>query len=308
MQSASVEGKAVDLIIRTRFMNRSALAFWARWKERSRALRNIPPLLSLVWHSGRSVVTAAILGRAFGALIPIAMLSVAKQIFDAIQAHFSGKPLPPLFWYLVAAEFVLAVLASLIGRTTSYFDGLLADRFTRHVSVKVMQHASRLDLSSYENPVFYDKLERARVQGTDRIAMVQAIGTVIQQMVAAVTLSLGILWFSPWLLVLLVIAVVPAFLGESHFAFEGYSLSISQTPLKRQLDYLRTLGASKESAKELKLFGLSNYFTAEYVQLSNQLYDKHVNLARRRLLVRGVLSLLSTGAYYGAYAYVIYST
>jgi ATP-binding cassette subfamily B protein len=289
-------------------MNQRAQAFWARWKERSRALRNIPPLLSLVWHSGRSVVTAAILGRAFGAMIPIAMLSVSKQIFDAIQAHFNGKPLPSSFWYLVGAEFALAVVASLIGRTTSYFDGLLADRFTRHVSVKVMQHASRLDLASYENPVFYDKLERARVQGTDRIAMVQAIGTVIQQMIVAVSLSLGILWFSPWLLVLLVIAVVPAFMGESHFAFEGYSLSISQTPLKRQLDYLRTLGASKESAKELKLFGLSNYLTGEYEQLSNQLYDENVKLARRRLWVGGFLSLISTGAYYGAYTYVIYRT
>jgi ATP-binding cassette subfamily B protein len=289
-------------------MNHGAPAFWARWKERSRALRNIPPLLSLVWNSGRSVVVAALLGRAFGALIPITMLSVAKQIFDAIQAQFTGRPLPASFWYLVGAEFGLAVLASVIGRTTHFFDGLLADRFTRHVSVKVMYHASRLDLASYEDPVFYDKLERARVQGTDRIQMVQAIGTVLQQIVTAVSLSLGIFWFSPWLLVLLVVAVVPAFLGESHFAFEGYALSLSQTPLRRHLDYLRTLGASKESAKELKLFGLSHYFTNEYVNISDQLYAQNVRLARRRLWVGTFLSMISTGAYYGAYAYVIYRT
>jgi ATP-binding cassette subfamily B protein len=138
--------------------------------------------------------------------------------------------------------------------------------------------------------------------------MVQAIGTVIQQVIAAISLSIGIVWFSPWLLALLVIAVVPAFLGESHFAFEGYSLNIRQTPVRRQLDYLRTLGASKESAKELKLFGLSGFLSGEYARLSNLLYDQNVALARRRLLAGALLSLLSTAAYYGAYAYVIYRT
>ena len=276
--------------------------------ERIRALKNIPPLLSIVWDSGPRVVSASMLCRLMGALIPLSMLAVSKQILDAVQAHSNGQPLPAGFWYLVAAEFGLAVIGSLIGRSTGYFDSLLADRFTRHVSLRVMKHASQLDLTSYEDPAFYDRLERARVQGSDRIAMVQAIGTVAQQVVTAVSLSAGIIWFSPWLLVILVVAVVPAFLGESHFAFEGYSLNIRQTPTRRQLDYLRTLGASKESAKELKLFNLSGYLSGEYSRLSNTLYDENVQLAKRRLWTGAFLSLLSAGAYYGAYAYVIYRT
>jgi len=138
--------------------------------------------------------------------------------------------------------------------------------------------------------------------------MIQALGSVGQQMVAAVSLSLGILWFSPWLLVLLVAAVVPAFLGESHFAFLGYSQNIRQTPVRRQMDYLRVLGASKESAKELRLFGLSGFLSAEFARLSNGIYEQNVRLAGRRLWAGAALSLLSTGAYYGAYAYVIYRT
>jgi ATP-binding cassette subfamily B protein len=289
-------------------MNESAHTFRGSWKQRIRALKNVPPLLSIVWNSGRGVVSAATLGRIVGALVPLSMLTVSKRILDSVQAHYAGAPLPASFWYLVGAEAMLAVFGSLVGRSTSYFDGLLADRFTRYVSVRVMQHASRLDLASYEDPAFYDKLERARVQGSDRIAMVQSIGTVVQQSIVAVSLAAGIVWFSPWLLVILVVAVVPAFLGESHFAFEGYSLNIRQTPLRRQLDYLRTLGASKESAKELKLFDLSGYLTGEYLQLSNELYDQNVQLAQRRLWMGAFLSLLSTGAYYGAYAYVIYRT
>jgi len=236
------------------------------------------------------------------------MLWVSKQILDAVQIHFSGKPLPEHFWWLVGAEFLLAATGAVLGRTAGFFDALLADRFTRHVSVEVIKHASRLDLASYEDPVFYDKLERARVQATDRIAMINAIGALIQQFIVAVSLSAGIFWFSPWLLLLLIVAVVPAFLGESHFAFLGYSLNIRQTPVRRQLDYLRVLGASKESAKELKLFGLGDFITDEYARLANNLYDQNVALARRRLWAGAFLSLLSTAGYYGAFAYVVYRT
>ncbi len=272
------------------------------------ALRNIPPLARIVWESGRGVVVGGLVCRVASALIPLAMLAVSKRILDAVQAHTQGQPLPPSFWYLVGGEAALATLGAILARLIGYFDALLADRFTRHVSVKVMTHASRLDLASYEDPVFYDKLERARVQATDRIGMIQALGTVLQQVIAAATLAAGVVWFSPWLLLLLVAGTVPAFLGESHFAFLGYAQNIRQTPVRRQLDYLRTLGASKESAKELKLFGLGGFLSGEYIRLSDQIYEQNVSLAGRRLRAGGWLSLLSTAAYYTAYAYVIYRT
>ena len=138
--------------------------------------------------------------------------------------------------------------------------------------------------------------------------MVHALGSLLQQGVAVITLSASIAYFSPWLLALLVLAVVPAFVGESHFAFLGYSLNIQQTPARRRLDYLRLLGASKEAAKELKLFGLAPFVTGEYARLSDQLYHENVRLARRRLLSGALLSLISTGSYYGAYAYVVFRT
>jgi ATP-binding cassette subfamily B protein len=246
--------------------------------------------------------------RLVAALIPVAMLTVSKKILDAVQAHYAGHALAPHFWFLVGAECALAAVGAMAGRATGYFDTLLAERFTCHVSLLVMDHASRLDLASYEDPLFHDKLERARVQATDRIAMIQALGSVGQQIVAAASLSIGVLWFSPWLLVLLVAAVVPAFLGECHFAFLGYSQNIRQTPTRRQLDYLRLVGASKESAKELRLFGLSGFLSGHYARLSTGIYDENARLARRRLWAGSALSLLSTAGYYGAYAYVVYRT
>jgi ATP-binding cassette subfamily B protein len=289
-------------------MEQTTSGLWTAWRERIRALGNIPALLRIVWDAAHGVALAGLTCRIAAAFIPLAMLSISKRILDAIQARFSGLPLPVEFWWLVAAEFALAACGALLGRTIGYFDALLADRFTLHVSVKTMEHASRLDLASYEDPAFYDKLERARVQATDRIAMIQAIGAIIQQTAAAATLSISVMYFSPWLLAILILAVVPAFLGESHFAFQGYSLNIRQTPARRQLDYLRVLGASKDSAKELKLYGLSGFLTGQYAAISRDLYRQNVSLARRRLWAGALLSLISTAAYYGAYAYVIFKT
>jgi len=247
--------------------------------------------------------------RVLSALVPLAMLTVTRWIIDAVVDHVAKRgPLVPWFWWLVALEFGLAGLGAILSRAIDYCDTLLADKYIFHISVRTMEHASHLDIASYEDPVFYDKLERARVQGTDRLGMIQAIGRVLQQIITSVTLAAGILVYSPWLLLVLIAAVVPAFLGESHFAFLGYSLAFSQTPVRRQLDYLRVLGASKESAKELKLFALGPFLTAQFRRLSKGIYHQNVSLAKRRFWAGSLLSLLSTAGYYGTYAWVIYQT
>jgi ATP-binding cassette subfamily B protein len=199
-------------------------------------------------------------------------------------------------------------LGSILGRVIDYYDSVLADRYSRYVSIQVMRHASSLDLQAYENPVFYDRLERARVQATDRLGMIQSIGRLFQQTITVISLSLAILWFSPWLLVILVACLLPAFLGESHFAFLSYAKNFRQTPARRQLDYLRQVGGSKEAAKELKLFSLSEFFTTRFTTIWNGILDENLALSRKRLIAVALLSILSTGGYYGAYLWVIFKT
>src|SRR4051794_4549267 len=174
--------------------------FMAGWRDRSKALRNLPPVARMVWRSGPGLLTGSIVFRVTGALLPLAMLDVSRRIIDGIVIHSKGSPLPPHFWWLVALEFGLAASGGILGRTTWYFDTLLADRFTRYVSLRVMEHAARLDLASYEDPLFADKLERARAQATDRTSMIQAMGALLQQLVMAISFSATIFWFSPLLL------------------------------------------------------------------------------------------------------------
>jgi ATP-binding cassette subfamily B protein len=146
------------------------------------------------------------------------------------------------------------------------------------------------------------------VQATDRLAMIQMLGRLIQQVLTTITLSVSIVYFSPWLLLLLVAGVIPAFVGETHFAFLGYAKNFRQTPARRQLDYLRILGGSKEAAKELKLFGLSKFLTQRFTRLSDEIYEENVALSRRKLVAGALLSIVGTLGYYSAYVYVIWRT
>jgi len=282
---------------------------WKGWRERLAALRQVPAVLGFVWQSARAVVVLGVAARVVASLLPPALFWVSKLIVDAIfgilttHQHIGAR-----LWWLVAAEFALAIATGLISRLIDYLDALLAGKYTRYVSIRVMEHASGLDLLAYEDPIFYDRLERARVQATDRLYMIQAIGRLIQQVITTITLSISIMVFSPWLLLLLVVGVIPAFVGETHFAFLGYAKNFRQTPIRRQLDYLRTLGGSKEAAKELKLFGLRDFLTDRFRRLSGQVYEEDVALARRKATAGAFLSTIGTAGYYTAYVFAVWKT
>jgi ATP-binding cassette subfamily B protein len=284
-------------------------SFLSSWQERLTALRNTPPVLKIVWQSGPGVVIFGLVSRLFASLLPLALLWIPKLIVDAIvHAKVAQQPISPRLWWLVGGEFGLAVLGGVLARAIDYSDSLLADKYTRHVSIQVMKHAAELDLIAYEDPVFYDRLERARVQATDRLGMIQQIGRLIQLVITTITLSVTIVVYSPWLMLLLIAGVLPAFLGESHFAFLGYAKNFRQTPIRRQLDYLRQVGGSKEAAKELKLFGLSKFLTQRFTKLSDGIYEENVALSRRKLVAGAFLSVIAFMGYYSAYAFVIWQT
>jgi ATP-binding cassette subfamily B protein len=261
-----------------------------------------------VWESGPAVVSWNIAIRVVVAFLPVGIGIIGRFIIDGVNRIRFHQPLPQNFWWLVGTEMGLAVLIGVLSRTVDYFDSLLADRYTNHVSVEVMRKAAALDVTVYEDPVFYDRLERARVQATDRLAMIQQMGRLIQLSVTAIAFSAVLVRYSPLLLFLLVAGIIPAFLGESHFAFLSYAKNFRQTPTRRQMDYLRQVGGSKEAAKELKLFNLSGYLTDRFTVLSQNIYEENVSLNRRRLFWGGLLAIVGQLGYYAAYGLSIYRT
>jgi ATP-binding cassette subfamily B protein len=281
----------------------------ATWRTRLASLRNIRPLLGMVWDTSPALVSITTALRLIRALLPLAMLWVSKLILDSVVAWIKrGNGDAAGLWKLVALELGLAVLSDLLARANSLADSLLGDRFTNRISVRLIEHATQLDLASFEDPVFYDKLERARRQTTGRIGLLAAVLNVAQDTLSLISLSAGLIVFSPWLMVLLVAAVIPAFLGETHFTTLAYSVLYRWTPQRRLLDYLRMLGASNQSAKEVKIFGLGTHLAERYHEVSDRIYEDNKKVAVKRASVGFLLNLVSTGGYYGAYAVVLIRT
>ncbi|MBV9403753.1 MAG: ABC transporter ATP-binding protein, partial [Acidobacteriaceae bacterium] len=276
------------------------------WRERLEALRNVPPLLKMVWETSPFLSLSTILLRFVAALFPLATLWVAKLIIDLVVRAIRHQSFDrSAIWKLLILELILAFGSDALGRFISLVDSLLGDRFTNHVSIKLMEHANSLDLVSFEDPVFYDKMERARRQTTARLGMLAGLAGMAQQLLTLLSLLSAVIFFSPWILLLLIAATLPVFFGETRFAMLNYSLLYRYTPERRELDYLRYLGASNESAKEIKIFGLGTYLADRSRGLFERFYNENRHLAIHRAIHGTLLGLLPTGAYYAAYAFII---
>lgn len=275
------------------------------FRERFAALQYIPPLLKLVWETHRGYTIAMAVLRLMRSGIPVAMLWVGKLIIDAVVASRESGPNFPRLWKLVALEIAIVTANDILSRTSSLVESLLGDLFSNHTSVRLMEHAATLDLTHFEDPAFYDHLERARRQTTGRIGLLAQLLAIAQDGLTLISLGAALVVFSPWLLTLLALAVLPSFFGETHFASLEYSMQFRWTPERRQLDYLRYIAASDRTAKEVQLFGLSRWLIDRFRRLSWRFFNENKKLSIRKARVSTLLSLIGTLGYYSAYAIIL---
>jgi ATP-binding cassette, subfamily B, bacterial len=279
------------------------------WRQRFAALRNVPLIVRLSWQASPALLLTSLAGRILGALLPLAGLWLAKLIVDLIVATTTqGVSASPRIWWLVAGELLVGVSGAVLAKTISYCESRLADEFSRGVSLRIMRHAMSLDLQSFEDPAFYDQLERARAQAGDRVWLLNALGNLVQQAATLVSFSVAVVVFSPPLFLLLFVSLIPAFIGETHFAFVGYSLAHEVTPLRRELDYIRLLATGRETAKETQLFSLEQFFLNRFASANGELIRKNRDLQGRRLVNGSLLSMVGVLGYYGTYAFVVWET
>jgi ATP-binding cassette subfamily B protein len=277
-----------------------------KWRERIAALRYLPALLRLVWQTHRSYTTTMIVLRLVRSVVPVAGLWAAKLIIDQVVflAKTPGASLTPL-WRVVVIELVIVIVGEFLARASSLVESLLGDLFSNHISVRLMRHAATLDLAQFEDPEFYDHLERARRQTTARIGLIAMLLSMAQDLLTLMTLAAALVVHNPWLLLLLTLAILPSFLGETHYAALSYSLLFSRTPARRELDYLRFVGASDSTAKEVQMFGLAGWLSDRYAALSQRYYEENKRLSVRKSVASALLSLIGTVGYYGAYVTIL---
>ena len=280
------------------------------FKQRFIALKNIPQLLRLVWGISPQMVILTLLLRLIRAFIPVAFIYVGKLIVDEIVLliNHGGLTENSTIWIYVLIEAGIGLLGEIIGRGISLTDGLLGDKFANVSSVRLMQHAAKLDLEQFEDSTIYDKLERARQQTLSRMELVAQLFTQAQDIVTMIIFSTALIAFNPWLILILATALIPAFIGESHFNAQSYSLLYSWTPERRLLDYLRFTGASNETAKEVKVFGLSDFLTEEYRTKAEEFYTKNRKLSVKRASWGAITNFIGLAGYYGAYILLIKQT
>jgi len=278
-------------------------------KERLAALRNLPAFFKLVWQTNHWMTIVTSVLRILRSAMPLALLFVGKLIIDeVVKLNHSHLTDTHRLWILVATELGLAILTDALSRAITLMDSLLGDLFSNHTSVKIMEHAATLDLDQFEDSVFYDKLERARQQTVGRTILLSQVMSQVQDLITMGFLAVGLMAFNPWLIVLLLIAIIPAFLGESYFNDRSYALTRGQTPERRELDYVRYLGASDETAKEVKIFDLSGFIIERFRQLSGKFYDDNRRLSIRRSVWGTFFAVLGSLGYYAAYVVIIIKT
>ncbi len=277
-------------------------------KDRFSALRNLPRFFRLVWQTSPSLTIANGTLRILKSATPVAILYVGKLIIDQVLqiSHGSQSTSTNYLWKLVSIEFGLAILSDVLNRSITLMDSLLGDLFSNHTSVKIIEHAATLDLDQFENSAFYDKMERARQQTVGRTVLLSQVLSQLQDLITMGFLAAGLMVFNPWLIIILLIAIIPAFLGEAYFNDQSYTLNRRQTPERRELDYVRFLGASDETAKEVKIFNLSNFIVTRFRELSNKFYHANRVLIIGRSIWGSVFSMLGSVGYYLAYVYIIF--
>ncbi|HWZ58736.1 MAG TPA: ABC transporter ATP-binding protein [Gemmatimonadaceae bacterium] len=276
-------------------------------RARVSALRYVPPFIALIWRTNRLLCAAMIILRVARAATPLATLWVAKLIIDTVVHARAVGPHPSWsrLWSLVALEIAIVLGDQAISRASTLVESLLGDLFTNHVSILIMEHAATLDLAQFENAQFYDTLERARQNSTARLTLLGQVLSIGQSTLTLISLGGALVAFNPWLLVLLVLAILPSFVSETHYSRRAYSLFFGRTEGRRMLEYLRYLGAGDRSAKEVQMFALSPWLIDRFRTLSRQFYEENKALAVRRALVSGALPMLGTLGYYVAYLFIL---
>lgn len=277
------------------------------WNDRIKALKTLPTAACLLWEAAPGMLLAVLGLRIFAAVVPLGVLAVARLIIDRVVAardhggSFAGV------WPLLILEFAIASTGLIVVRTIDYCDFRMSEKFTLSLSLRVMQQAARVDLASLENPEFSNMMERARLQATDRSAILTTGGQLIQAIFSASSLIIGCVAFAPWLPFVVAACALPAFAGETGFAFQAYELARELTPVRRQLDYVRAVGTSLASAGEVKMFGLTNYLRDRFSSLSERQMDQTKSMANKRWGWGILLGILASLGYYGSYCWLVWA-
>jgi ATP-binding cassette subfamily B protein len=269
--------------------------------------------LLLVWTTDKTLcVTLAGLTLLAG-VIPAGIAYVGSLIVDAVihaaDLHRAGTTVFHAVFKYVAFEALLVAASSMAQRGISFAQSLLRAQLGQRVNVMILEKALTLDLTQFEDSEFYDKLTRARREASSRpLSLVMRTFGLLQNAVSLVSFGGLLVRFSPWAVVLLVLAGLPAFVAEARFSGEAFRLFRWRAPESRMQIYLESVLAREDTAKEVKLFQLGPRLLDRYREIFTRLYREDRDLTVRRDAWGFGLGLVGTATLYGGYAWIAAET
>lgn len=280
-----------------------------RWRQNAGVtLAGVPRALRLVWESHRGYTAGVALFSILFGILPTATAWVSKLLIDSVVAAVENgarQDLVDTVVWLVVLQFGLFIGTSLLQTVRSINQQALQELTARRVQLMVMEHANRLDLQFFENPQFYDSLQQAQREATRRpVAMVEQLFGLVRSSITflsmiALMASLG------WpVAVAALVAPIPAFIASTRYGRQGYRMSRRQSPDRRRMSYYLDLLTKDTYNKEIKLFGLGDFFISRWREIADRFYKENQSLARRRYLAGFALGSLSTIVTSGAFLYV----
>src|SRR6201996_4316034 len=265
--------------------------------------------MELVWSTNRGLTVALAVLTLVAGVLPASVAYVGSLIVDAVVAAMTRASNPVHVVELVMLEGGLIATIAAAQRGLSLCQSLLRAQLGQRVNVMILEKALTLDLGHFEDSEFYDKLTRARREASTRpLSLVTRTFGLVQNGISLASYAALLSHFSPWAVVVLVLAGLPAFIAETKFSGDAFRLFRWRSPETRMQIYLETVLAREDHAKEVKLYGLGPRLLERYRDIFRRLYKEDRALTLRRDAWGFGLGLIGTLALYGAYAWIAVST
>ena len=283
-----------------------------QWKKIRGSFTHTPQALRLVWQANRS----ATLGLGFltlaGALLPASQAWVGKLIVDGVVASIRGgqndEQVREVFYYLIL-ELMLFLLSTALNHSRRLIQQLIQLQLANRIRTDIIRKALTMDLASFEQPDFYDRLQNARREGGYKpVELINDSFLIVQNLITLMSFAALMLRFSPWLVLILLGTSIPSFIAETRFSEQGFRLLTRRAPETRQINYLSRLLTEDTAAKEIKLFNLGETLLRRYITLFDKFFREDRSLALRRAVAGFSLGLIATMGFYGSYAWIVWRT
>ena len=283
-----------------------------KWQEIRHTFTHTPEAVRLVWQTNHWATVGLGSLTIAGALLPASQAWVGKLIVDGVVASIQNGADPArtrtVFLYLIF-ELILFLLSAAFNQARRLIQQLIQLQLTNRIRGEIIAKALTLDLSFFEHPEFYDRLQNARREGGYKpTELINDTFQIVQNSITMISFAVLLLRFNPWLVVILLATSIPAFIAETRFSEQGFRLLTRRAPETRQINYLARLLTEDGAAKEIKLFNLGETLLKRYMMLFEKFFQEDKALARKRAAVGFSLGLITTAGFYGSYAWIVWYT